>query len=489
MKMKALSICIGLLFSLASWSLRAAPANDNFANAYVLTGVSVTRIDSNVGATRESGEPYHDESSPLKSIWYRWTAPQDGILTISTAGSTFDTVLAVYTGTTLLNLVRVASNDDDGSLMTSKVRFAARAGTTYRIAVDGYFGDFGTVSFSLNLQTNITKPANDNYANATLLVGATININAGNDFATVEPNELTPTLDGGASVWWAWDAPSSERYLIKTLGSDFDTILAVYNGTTLVSWNDDDEDSTSALHFNTQQGTRYYFSVLGYKGDTGLIHLSLQPDPPKPAPAWTLVDIYGRTRRSTDYAGKVVILDFWATWCGPCVAEIPTLIDMQQEYGDDGLVIIGVSVDDTGAQAVIPFVLNNPVNYTETISTSKIESDYGGIPFIPSTFIIDRNNLIAEHFVGEQSRAAFDDVLLPLLYPPTSVLLDVSRDGDFFVLKWPVAATGYSLQSATDVTLPSNWTAFSAQVSVVGSLNVARVPIGDSKRWFRLRHN
>ncbi len=487
--MKALSIRIGLLLTAFCLVARGAPANDNFVNATTLSGTTAYRIDSNVGATYEFNEPDHDGYPAYASIWYRWTAPQDGLATISTAGSNFDTILAVYRGSTLGTVSYVTSNDEDGTLSTSAVKFVAYAGVTYRIAVDGYFGDMGTVRLSLNLRTDLPKPTNDFYADATPLAGGFIDLTSANYFATMEPGELTPTLDGGTSVWWIWEAPTDERYLITTTDSNFDTILSVYNGTSLVAWNDDAEDHTSAVHVNTKKGTRYAISIQGYDGDMGDIRLQIYPDPPKPAPTWHLVDMDGNTRYSTEFAGQVVILDFWATWCGPCVEEVPDLIAMQQAYGADGLTIIGVSVDSDGFNSVIPFAIDHNVNYLEMLSTARIEADYGGIPLIPSTFIIDRDNNIVEHFVGNRSRADFESIILPLLYPVVSVNLAFSVEGGNLVLSWPTAAPGYSLESATDLSTASNWGADGATIGVENDQNVARVPLSAAKRFYRLTHN
>ncbi len=102
------------LFSGLAAALAAAPANDNFANAIVLTGTNLSTTGSNVGATPEAGEPVHwpGGSSPTNSVWWKWTAPGTGVVQINTTNSTFDTILAVYTGSAVSSLSVVASNDD-----------------------------------------------------------------------------------------------------------------------------------------------------------------------------------------------------------------------------------------------------------------------------------------------------------------------------------------------------------------------------------------
>lgn len=134
-----------------------SPANDNFATAQVVIGCSGNVAGTTFGATSEVGEPSHDplftnSLSPGHTVWYQWQAPSSVSTTITTQGSEFDTLLAVYTGSSLGSLTRVAFNDDvqDGVSVTSSVSFRAMAGTTYKIAVDGWAGDKGGVKLNWN---------------------------------------------------------------------------------------------------------------------------------------------------------------------------------------------------------------------------------------------------------------------------------------------------------------------------------------------------
>jgi hypothetical protein len=136
------------------------PPNDNFANAQVITGISGTVKGTNAFATKEAGEPSHspDGNPGGKSVWYRWTAPGSGSVSLNTSGSNFDTLLAVYTGSTVNGLVAITKNDDvtPGVVTISSVQFNAVAGTTYQIAVDGFDADQGNISL------NFTMPAGPN---------------------------------------------------------------------------------------------------------------------------------------------------------------------------------------------------------------------------------------------------------------------------------------------------------------------------------------
>lgn len=133
----------------------AAPANDNFGNRITITGATATVTGTNIGATKESGEPQHAGNRGGHSVWWSWTAPASGTLTLDTLTSNFDTLLAVYTGNAVnaLTAVKNGSNDDSpaGGTQTSKVTFAVTAGTVYQIAVDGYNGLVGNITMHLKL--------------------------------------------------------------------------------------------------------------------------------------------------------------------------------------------------------------------------------------------------------------------------------------------------------------------------------------------------
>jgi thiol-disulfide isomerase/thioredoxin len=108
------------------------------------------------------------------------------------------------------------------------------------------------------------------------------------------------------------------------------------------------------------------------------------------APNFRLQDSEGNTVRLSDYQGKVVLVNLWATWCKPCEAEIPWLIDLQKTYADD-LVVLGVSMDEGGWDAVRPFIEERRVNYPVMLAGSDLPSPYGDIKNLPATIVIDRN--------------------------------------------------------------------------------------------------
>lgn len=142
-----------------NYALTAASPNDNFANArsiYNFIGSNLSISDTNVGSTGETGEPNHvGVSTPINSVWYSWVAPSNVSMTFDTTGSTYDTTLAVYTGAAVNSLTLVTGNDDMPTLSQSRVTFAATAGTTYYIAVDGFNANTGTLV--LNWKVNLAE--------------------------------------------------------------------------------------------------------------------------------------------------------------------------------------------------------------------------------------------------------------------------------------------------------------------------------------------
>ena len=132
------------------------------------------------------------------------------------------------------------------------------------------------------------------------------------------------------------------------------------------------------------------------------------------APDWQLKDLDGQTVKLSDFKGKVVILNFWATWCGPCRAEVPIFKELQEKYAAQGLTVVGVS-DDTGVSDVKSYVMQTGINYPVVLGDEKTVADYGGFTAIPTTFVIDRNGNIVTSHQGAQSKKVFESEILPLL--------------------------------------------------------------------------
>ena len=118
------------------------------------------------------------------------------------------------------------------------------------------------------------------------------------------------------------------------------------------------------------------------------------------APDFTLNDAAGQPVRLSDFRGQVVLLNFWATWCKPCTVEIPWFAEFQGKYGERGLVVLGVSLDEDGWKSVRPFLARQHVNYRVMIGGDGITRMFGGIDSLPATLLIDRQGRIASTHVG-----------------------------------------------------------------------------------------
>ena len=146
------------------------------------------------------------------------------------------------------------------------------------------------------------------------------------------------------------------------------------------------------------------------------------PKDRKPAPDFALKDANGRTVHLSDYKGKVVLLDFWATWCGPCRMEIPWLKEFQSRFKDRGFEVLGISMDDDGWASVRPFVSELGINYRIVIGDDNTAQRYGGVDALPTTFVIDREGKIFKINVGWTSKPEIEDGIKQLLdVPATSV--------------------------------------------------------------------
>jgi peroxiredoxin len=115
----------------------------------------------------------------------------------------------------------------------------------------------------------------------------------------------------------------------------------------------------------------------------------------KLAPDFTLKDANGSAIKLSDYRGKVVLLNFWATWCGPCAVEIPWFIEFEQQYKSRGFAVVGVSMDEDGWSAVKPYIAEHKLNYRVLLGDDSVSQLYGGVESLPTTFIIDRDGRFA----------------------------------------------------------------------------------------------
>ncbi len=255
------------------------PFNDDFASRAVLGSISNVHIRSNnADATAESGEPSIAGVAPSNTLWWSWTAPATANVTFNTSGSSYDTTLAIYTGTSLASLVPVAANDDDTvhSKNTSLITVGVTAGTTYQIAISRKSGTAGVTLLSIGV-----IPNNDDFANAQLVTGSTFSLSATTLNAGTETGEPDATSTSGYTpygahhtVWYKWVAPSTATYSLFAYSPLVDMLAGVYTGSsvsalTKVAWNDDAAaristgaiNSSSLVPFSATAGTTYYFQI------------------------------------------------------------------------------------------------------------------------------------------------------------------------------------------------------------------------------------
>lgn len=155
---------------------------------------------------------------------------------------------------------------------------------------------------------------------------------------------------------------------------------------------------------NNRQQSNYTDSEKNFRAETSDL---------RKAPDFTLTSLDKNEIKLSNYKGKVIILDFWATWCPPCKAEIPFFIELYKKYREQGLAIIGVAISDEEYK-VQAFAKNFKINYPVAMGNEKIVEDYGGIRGLPTTFIIDKEGNIREKFIGYMPKEVFEEAFLKL---------------------------------------------------------------------------
>jgi peroxiredoxin len=130
----------------------------------------------------------------------------------------------------------------------------------------------------------------------------------------------------------------------------------------------------------------------------------------KPAPDFTLQSLDGKSVHLTDFRGKAVLLNFWATWCEPCKIEMPWFVELQKQYGPEGLQIVGISADEGDSKdGVSEFAKTMGVNYPILLGKEAVVDAYGGVQFLPTTFYIDRNGKIVDRVFGLKGKGEIED--------------------------------------------------------------------------------
>lgn len=132
-------------------------------------------------------------------------------------------------------------------------------------------------------------------------------------------------------------------------------------------------------------------------------------------PRWELPDMDGNVVHSKEFAGKVVVVNFWATWCPPCVQEIPGFVSLHEKYARKGLAVIGIALDERGPQVVKPFLKQHGVSYTVLVGDTPVQLAFGGLDGLPTTFVFDRSGKLVKKHEGFWDAAAMEKEIQPLL--------------------------------------------------------------------------
>ncbi|HEX8066882.1 MAG TPA: hypothetical protein VF520_10175 [Thermoleophilaceae bacterium] len=318
-------------------SLIPSPPNDDFADALPLVGPIAELAGITLGATQEPCEPVHDDNYYDPSVWFHWTAPASGAVTLDTTGSDFPTVLGIYTGDVLCKLARVPVTRVSGPNVPAKRVFRAEAGVTYRIAVDGARARTGVYRLSLRLDG---APANDLFDRAEQLTGALAATAGTNEGATGEAGEPTAGGPQATSVWYSWTAPAGGLAVVKlpTRGPGASLGLTAWTGDAVGSLTRVGSGSSDTpLRFRAVEGTAYRIAV---DGTTALLQgpFTLSLELAQPPPNDDLANATGLTGSSVTAAGTTVAATreagepvhawdgygatVWYSWTAPSSGEL-----------------------------------------------------------------------------------------------------------------------------------------------------------------------
>ena len=171
--------------------------------------------------------------------------------------------------------------------------------------------------------------------------------------------------------------------------------------------------------------------------DANVIRFVKNPDA---APAFQLNDLNGKPVSLAEAKGKIVLLNFWATWCGPCRAEIPDLVDLQKRYADK-FEIIALATDEDDPDEVRRFVLQSGINYRVAMSSDEVRRDYGGIAALPTSFVIDPQGRIVQKHVGLNDPSIYELELRAMLGQAVDARVEYFEDNGQIFLKNAERAT------------------------------------------------
>ena len=148
-----------------------------------------------------------------------------------------------------------------------------------------------------------------------------------------------------------------------------------------------------------------------------------------PAPDFTLETIDGKSLSLSSLRGKAVLVNFWATWCGPCKIETPWLVQLQKQYGSQGLQVVGVAMDDSSKDEISRFAQDMGMNYPVLLGKEAVGDAYGGVPALPESFFVGRDGKIVDKIVGLRDRQDIEDSVKKALNTSASASTGTTASG------------------------------------------------------------
>ena len=341
-----------------------------------------------------------------------------------------------------------------------------------------------------------SAPTNDMFGRASIIPAAISNMVRGSNIgATHESGE--PFHAGQSStphtVWWSWTAPVTGSYAVSTVGSDFDTVLAVYLGASLTNLTslgaaDDDAGGNGAelFIFRAIVGETFHIVVDGSFGAVGNIILSIQPGGQAIGP-WEAKALAGGQIGSAELTNKVVLVDFWETTCGACVDEIPQLIQLQNALTNQGFTMLGLYENSGSPSNVTAFKLQMGMNYPLAAGTPELDAWLGTQQGYPRKYLIDREGRVVAQYYAGSSFSSYLALVTPFLRQPAKVRLQVTRQTTGQIeIAWPGPDSAFKVDVISN--LASNrWTLFTTNAQLRAGTNVVVAYPNTNWQYFRLR--
>lgn len=339
-------------------------------------------------------------------------------------------------------------------------------------------------------------PPNDAFANATAIPSTASNVVTGSNLGATHENgepfhagqDVTPH-----TVWWSWTPPVTGSYAVSTVGSSFDTVLAVYLGSvvsnlTVLAATDDDAGGNGAEQFIFRAivGETYHIVVDGSFGAVGAIQLSIYPGGHTVAP-WEVRTLGGYQIGTLELSNKVVLVDFWETICQACVQEIPQLIQLQNALQAKGFTLVGLYENSGTAADIQGFMQQTGMNYPVG-SGDMLDVWFGHELGFPRKYLIDREGRVLSEYFGGNTLSNYLAMVTPFLREAAVPARISLRSGGDILIAWPQAASGYGVESSTNLA-SKQWTLVAApgSVQIINGQHTVVIHPTARTQFFRLR--